>query len=289
MAAAMCIDQQGLIRRFESAGYLVISCKAELTKQIEETIRCASEFFDLPVAEKSRSFSEALFEGYRNIGIEYSKTPERPDLSESFSVRLMNARYAREFLRDSAEPLYESMLGVIRSLNPIVDSLTGAMIRHFADDPSAYPPIRCTYGSHLQLNCYRPSQHERDLLQDSHEDALLVTLTYATERGLELNLQGDSYEPLTVQSGELVVLPGEILSLLCGYRIKPLYHQVRNHRELARRFSLMYFVNPEPGQKLEPWVRNETNEVVDIMERAVTNPMKFGLPPLPPLPSGLEL
>ncbi len=281
MAATVWVGDPSLMEHFEATGHLVLQCDAALTGAIADAIRYAAEFFHLPAVEKKRSFSEQLFEGYRDIGIEYSKVPERPDLSESFSVRLMNERRAREFLRESAMPLYTSMIRVIGSLNPIVDGLIAAMVRYFSDQPSSYPRIRCDFGSHLQLNCYRPSQHHRDLLQDPHEDALLVTLTYATGPGLELNLSGDTYEPSTVRPGELVVMPGEILSLLCGYRIKPLYHQVRNHPELALRFSMMYFVNPEPGQKLEAWVQNETNQAVDIMERAVTNPMRFGLPPLP--------
>ena len=42
----------------------------------------------------------------------------------------------------------------------------------------------------------------------------------------------------------------------------------------------MFFVNPEIDQKLDPWIRNESNEGIDIIERAVSAPNQFGLPTL---------
>ena len=76
-------------------------------------------------------------------------------------------------------------------------------------------------------------------------------------------------------------MPGEIFSLLCGYRVRPLYHRVRNHPEVRRRTSVMYFANPNPRSGFRPWIANPTNAGVDIIERAVRNPTRYGLPPIP--------
>jgi isopenicillin N synthase-like dioxygenase len=76
-------------------------------------------------------------------------------------------------------------------------------------------------------------------------------------------------------------MPGEIFSLLCGYRVQPLLHRVRSHSDVARRFAMMYFANPNPAPGFRPWRRDPTNAGVDIIERATLNPTRYGLPPLP--------
>ena len=76
-------------------------------------------------------------------------------------------------------------------------------------------------------------------------------------------------------------MPGEIFSLLTGYRVQPLYHRVRNHPEVGRRYAMMYFANPNPTAGFRPWVANDTNAGIDIIERAIRNPTRYGLPPLP--------
>ena len=76
---------------------------------------------------------------------------------------------------------------------------------------------------------------------------------------------------------QLLVMPGEILSLFSGYRIKPLVHHVRRHGSQRERLSLCYFGHPDmlPGQVLKPWVKNQTNEGIDIMERILRNKKKY--------------
>ncbi len=76
-------------------------------------------------------------------------------------------------------------------------------------------------------------------------------------------------------------MPGEILSLLTGYRVQPLYHRVRNHPQVGRRYAMMYFANPNPSAGFRPWIANGTNAGIDIIQRSITNPIRYGLPPLP--------
>ena len=79
---------------------------------------------------------------------------------------------------------------------------------------------------------------------------------------------------------EIVFMPGSLLSLMTGYKIKPGYHQVRNTHRRDPRSALLMFVNPEINQKLEPWIRNESNAGIDIIERANEGPKQFGMPTL---------
>ena len=47
----------------------------------------------------------------------------------------------------------------------------------------------------------------------------------------------------------------------------------------------MYFANPNPQLGFRPWIANPTNAGVDIIERAVRNPTRYGLPPIPTVAS----
>ena len=55
---------------------------------------------------------------------------------------------------------------------------------------------------------------------------------------------------------------------MTGYKIKPGYHQVRNTHRRDTRSALLLFVNPEIDQTFEPWIKNESNAGIDIIERA---------------------
>ena len=79
----------------------------------------------------------------------------------------------------------------------------------------------------------------------------------------------------------LAIEEGEIFALLCGYRVQPLFHRVRNHPEVERCSSMMYFANPNPVRPFRPWRRDASNKDVDIIARAIENPTRYGLPPLP--------
>ena len=71
-------------------------------------------------------------------------------------------------------------------------------------------------------------------------------------------------------------MPGDLLSVMTGGLVKPLYHRVRN-LNLADRLASMYFVNPDPSAACAPFVVNANNRGIDVRERALRNPHKFGL------------
>ena len=80
----------------------------------------------------------------------------------------------------------------------------------------------CDRASHLQLNRYEPQRHGRELLTDAHEDGLYLTLLFADAPGLEVLTPDGRWRPVQPRRGELIAMPGEIFSLLCGYRVQPL-------------------------------------------------------------------
>jgi isopenicillin N synthase-like dioxygenase len=96
---------------------------------------------------------------------------------------------------------------------------------------------------------------------------------------LEIEVDG-RYVPVELGADEMLIMPGSLLTLMTGGAIPPLFHQVKNSRRKDARYSMMFFVNPEGNQVLEPWIRNESNAGRDVIAEANALPLKFGLPTL---------
>lgn len=265
-----------LMPQLEERGFAIIQIDAALAGAIDHSFALGRGFFAQPVETKQRYALPAFVEGYRELGPEYSKTPDRPDLTESFSIWHRN-RARPELAAWAAEcPLHGQLHRIFDAMTGLTRKLFATMASHWA--PGS-PELRFRDGSWLQLNHYEPARFSRELLQDPHEDMHLITLIRADAPGLEIEVNG-AFVPAEISRNELLVMPGSILSLMTGDRIKPLYHQVRNNRRSDPRSAIMFFVNPEIDQTLAPWIANETNAGVDIVARASAGPSNFGLPTL---------
>ena len=164
----------------------------------------------------------------------------------------------------------------------VVRDLFAAMRDYYKPDA---PELRFHDGTYAQVNHYEPVRHRRELLTDPHEDGHLITLASTNAPGLEIKVNGE-FVPANVTPDHFVVMPGSLLSLMTGDRVKPGYHQVRNSRRADPRCSMMYFVNPEIDQPLRPWIENDSNRGIDIIERANAAPKQFGNPSLEDTLSG---
>jgi isopenicillin N synthase-like dioxygenase len=257
-------------------GHAKLRIGRETQRQIENTFDISRGFFARPLPEK-RSFAlPAFVEGYRDIGLEYSLQPDRPDLTESFSVWNRNRGRTESAGWVAACPLHAEMRRMSDALAPLIADVFQSMADRWA--PGTTGP-RFEKASYLQINYYEPAQHRRDILQDGHEDGHLITAVTATGPGLEIDT-GDGYQPVVLAPDELLLMPGSLLTLMSGGEIQPLYHRVKNSFRQDSRYSMMLFINPDGDQTLEPWIRNETNAGVDIIEQANALPQKFGLPTL---------
>ena len=269
-----------LAAALECDGYLVLTSPEGLNRRIRELWQAGEAFFGLPKEVKLRN-SLPEDDGYHDIGREYSDRPDRPDLAESFWARLLHADATPRFPDAAARSLHAAALAICREVEALLAPVTEALARHYAESFSPELAFACDRASHLQFNRYQPAAHGRELLTDAHEDGLYLTLLFADAPGLEVQTPTGRWVPLQPRPGELVAMPGEIFSLLCGYRVQPLLHRVRRHPEIQRRFAMMYFANPNPSASVRPWVANETNRGVDIIQRSIVNPMRYGLPRLP--------
>ncbi|WP_162917115.1 2OG-Fe(II) oxygenase family protein [Dongia deserti] len=270
------LDYAPFLQQFEQAGFARIPVSDALARDIDRIYRLGEEFFVRSEADKQRYSMQSFVEGYRELGPEYSQVPERPDLTESFSA----------WNRNRGRPEVEEVVGGLelhRALREVSDQfsvMVRGIFRAMADAwAPGSPELRFYNGTYVQVNYYEPAQHSAELLQDPHEDAHLLTLAKANAPGLEIEVDG-TYVSAESDGNDIVFMPGSLLSLMTGYKIKPMYHQVRNTRRRDPRSALLMFVNPEIDQKLEPWIKNQSNAGIDIIERANEGPKQFGMPTL---------
>jgi isopenicillin N synthase-like dioxygenase len=273
-----------LAAALERDGYLVLASSQALARCIRALWQAGETFFALPKEVKLRN-SVPEDDGYHDIGREYSDRPDRPDLAESFWARLIHAGATHRLPDEPGRRLHAAALAACAELEALLTPITTALARHYAEPWSPELAFACDRASHLQFNRYQPASHGRELLTDAHEDGLYLTLLFADAPGLEVLTPAGRWLPLQPRPGELIAMPGEIFSLLCGYRVRPLVHRVRRHPEVQRRFAMMYFANPNPSASFRPWIANETNRGVDIIQRAIANPTRYGLPRLPEVAS----
>jgi isopenicillin N synthase-like dioxygenase len=253
-------------------GYAVVKLSELDAANLHTAISTAVRFFERPLEEKKAHGSRDHNYGYRPFGIEYSITPERPDMNECFT--LWSSRL--DLIPDAAQisDLTGAFLAWRDSLAPIVSAILDEVAKNFGTEGA--PEFE--KASYLQINYCLPAPAERELLQDKHEDGHMVTVLHATAPGLEIYVN-DEVQPMLPAADEIVIMPGSVLTALSGGKIQPLYHQVRNHG-LDDRQSIMYFVNPEIDEPLFGWIESPDGERADIREAVQNAPTMFGLPPV---------
>jgi isopenicillin N synthase-like dioxygenase len=253
-------------------GYAVVKLSDLDTTNLHNAISTAVRFFERPLEEKHAHGSTDHNYGYRPFGIEYSISPDRPDMNECFT--LWSSRLDLIPNATDIPELTGAFLDWRDSLAPLVQAILDEVARNFGVD--AAPEFE--KASYLQINYCLPAPAERDLLQDKHEDGHMVTVLHATAPGLEIYVN-DDVKPMLPDHDEIVIMPGSVLTALSGGKIEPLYHQVRNHG-LDDRQSIMYFVNPEIDEPLFGWIDAPDGERADIREHVQNAPSMFGLPPV---------
>jgi isopenicillin N synthase-like dioxygenase len=265
-----------VLQRFETDGFIVLNVDNEIQQSIQTSFDAGSLFFSGTLHEKRASILPADT-GYRPFGVEYSDNSKRPDQMESFSVSLKTRNAAHTLESDRARSLHKAMLRTMDLFETIAEVIT---IR-VANELGGREQSRSLCGafhrwSFLQLNYSRPSQVKDGFINDTHEDGCLMTVASANGPGFELETAHGSYRPANSKPNEVLILPGEIIWLLSGGRIRPLFHRVYPDRALSERMSLLFFGDIDP-RLCTPWIKNNINEGIDIGHRVLKNPSRFGL------------
>lgn len=265
------------IEMLERRGYLIIDVTDDLLSCVNSIFVLGRAFFRRSKAAKRTASIPHLNEGWKELGAEYSVVPERPDLHESFWVTQRQCEQCAAQYSADGLGLHREMFRCISMLNNIERVITAALLKYLCVDADSGTTFCCDRDSDMQILYYQPAVHTRELLQDPHDDSLYLTFSKADNPGLEILVSGGDYQPVILGRREMIVMPGEILSLMSGYRIAPLIHKVVRHSEQSERMTLGYFTLPnlEMGRQLRPWIVNESNKDVDIMQRVMRNQNKF--------------
>jgi isopenicillin N synthase-like dioxygenase len=243
---------------------------------IASTFEAGFEFFRASLKDKSLNVLPEEC-GYRQLGIEYSQSPERPDQIESFTASARIRPATGDMPLASARTLYHRMLTTFEALEAIAEVL---MI-DIADTVSGGSWAEKLRGglhrwSRLQLNYSRPAETGERYIHEAHEDGNLLTLACATAPGLEIQTTHGEFAPISPSLDHLFVMPGEIMCLLSGGAIRPLWHRVVPDSSVPERLALLLFSDLDPTL-CDPWVENETNAGVDISTRVRMSVTRFGL------------
>jgi len=272
----MSLISHAAIEQLAIDGFTIQEVSAEVTELILATFHAAREFFkgDLEGKMANRHIDDW---GYRPFGIEYSGSSERPDLVESFSASFRNRDIINCFSSDTARKLYRQMLTAIDALEPIAESLT----IHLAETLTQTGMSNLLTGafrnwSCLQLNHAYFEAPDGTVINDLHEDGNLITLACSTGPGLELLASDGRTVSITTKCNEIVIMPGEIMWLLSGGYVRPLYHRVRLQTQDPKRLALLFFGDIDP-KRCQAWVPNGINANIDIGACVLTNAKRFGL------------
>ena len=268
------MDYQGqicddLIRK----GYAIFKVEDELAYSIDDIFLKGESFFSQTLSEKKQQSSPEILEGYRAAGIEFSETPDYPDLNDSFSVwkRNSNNKIIANWANENT--LHNAMSKLFGKFTSLVHEIFETLRLKINKNGQIIEESDLDY---LQINYYEPIKHDREFLQDMHEDGHLVTITRSTKPGLEMMIDG-KFQPVFLKEKEALLMPGSILTLITGGIIQPLYHRVCNDRISKVRESLMFFVNLSLDHDQKAWIENETNIGLDIRKIAIDNSARFGL------------
>lgn len=260
------------VNEFERAGHVWMEGDA-LAPCLQRILSEADKFFALPHAAKTNLQQDKVMTGYRSKGVEYANTPDRPDLMETFSLRPGDAEACARLAGDPASAeLYAACAAYLELTHALVDQALTEITRHLYGVDTQWAVKKASW---VQINRYCPHGESRDILQDMHEDGHLLTLLFADQPGLEIQEPDTkNIRPIDTTGSRLLLMSGSLLTEFSEGRIPPLYHQVRRHAQVAQRYSVVYFVNPDPINP-DPFLAARMKA---LAEKGLTNNAQFGLP-----------
>jgi len=194
--------------------------------------------------------------GYTPFGVEHARDQARPDLKEFFHVGQQGGERwgypANVWPADGAQ-LRDDSIALFRALERVSMLLLEALADGFGLRRDTFAGMLRGGNSVLRALHYPPVRagaHPGSLRAAAHEDINLITLLCgATEPGLQIRPPGrDTWLPVEVAPGQIVVDSGDMLSRLTNDRIPATTHRVVNPAGAANvdRYSLPFFAHPRP-------------------------------------------
>ena len=260
------------IEEIAQNGFALLDASDNLQDFMEETLVAGDRFFELDLDVKLDS-RLPLDGGYRPYGTEYSESSDHPDEVESYTVSHRPTE-TRHQPSDSAVELHSKMLTLFDVFEEASVEIAKGLHCKFQPQSTITSGALRTW-SLLKYNFARPVGVDSEFINDLHEDGCLLTIMSVAGNGFELKV-GDRFLEIPASRQQVLAMAGEILWLLTGGRINPIYHRVRTLHARERRRSLLFFADLKPAL-CEPWLISDINRNIDIGQRVRQNSKRFGL------------
>ena len=248
---------------------------------IRDLIKVAYLFFEQSPALKSHVSDPATMTGYRPMGIEYARWPDRYDQMETFSISGAHLDKGPRFPLDSAisQQAYEACTDSFVAMHSKAAEIVAELLLHSTGIEDVSPDWilrNTTNGSFLQVNSYTMSANESRPAQDCHEDANLITVSTADAPGLEILQDDGEFVMVGNAGGAYAWMIGGTLSTLLGGNPAPCQHRVMAAEGVDRRISVQLFVSPAPNCSTN-WPSVPGVAVQDVLARSNLSGLASGL------------
>lgn len=250
----------------------IINLGAAPSRRIQGIIDSSKQIFSRPEHEKKLFGCQNTLLGYRPKGIEFSKSPDRPDLIESLSYNPYLFEIETDNLPHTIYGEWVDRAHIVYSLFEALSYNIFLMLNEKYNITTCSPPRKDILHKSSFLQCnYYPFTSRRRILQDAHEDGNLFTLLWCTEPGLQAIVNGQPND-IILKEDEVYLFSGSILTEATDGEIAPLVHRVMKKKTSGSRISLMYFANFNTS------LPEEEFNLTSIIRTTINRSSLFGLP-----------
>ncbi len=241
----------------EDIGFFAVVNHGVDSTLIQSAYQVAQTFFELPETVKRRYESPDLNgqRGFTSFGREHAKDHPVPDLKEFWHVG--RESHLPNLYPAEAAQFHPVMSELYAQLETCAASLLEACALYLGESRTRLRDLTIDGDTILRVIHYPPvsiEAHPASLRSAPHEDINLITLLCeATAEGLELLQRDGTWRPIHAVEGQIIVDSGDMLQQLTNGLLKSTTHRVTNpDNDRARRFSMPYFVHPQPDADLTP-------------------------------------
>ena len=228
---------------------------------LDESYKCAKEFFDLPENIKNQYAKPEIggARGYTPFGKETALGENVADLKEFWHHGPMiddsyDSRISGNISVTEISDFNSQFDLLFNQLNLLGMKVLSAIAVILGKESSFFDSWALKGNSVLRLIHYPPIGDSSNILRArAHEDINLITLLVgAEESGLEVqNPEGD-WIPIEAKSKSIVCNIGDMMQLVTRSQLKSTSHRVIDHNagSSASRYSMPFFLHPSPEIEL---------------------------------------
>lgn len=226
----------------------------------------AAAFFEQDGDKKARCIVPGIGgqRGFTKLGDEHARDTDAPDLKEFFHVgrdvaadHRLHKMYGPNVWPDDVSAFAATMRELYGALDNLAGLLLEAISTYIGEDPAMLGGLADGGDTILRLIHYPPVPADASpasVRAAAHEDINFITiLCEATAGGLQLQQRDGSWLPVHALKGQFIVDSGDMIQHLTNGMLRSTTHRVVNPDDSReRRFSMPFFVHPNPSADLTP-------------------------------------